>query len=125
MKMMAVPFTENKESFGTYYGIPGGPHNAFYAVIECDVNSKTTADDLFKIYDKAIKAADDDDDEHFKLECIISHRDRVNGFALVKSEIVDMLDDVRADSFSHDADEGIAQFKVAFCVKHADRLVMV
>lgn len=124
MKMMAIPFAENKESFGTYYGIPGGPHNASYAAVECDVNSKTTADDLFKAFDRAIKAADDDEDERFKLECIISHRNCVNGFALVKSEIVNMLNDVRADAFSHDADEGIAQFEVAFCVKHADRLVL-
>lgn len=124
MKMMAVPFAENKESFGTYYGIPGGPEMR-YAAIECEVDTKTTADDLFKAFDKAIVKADDDEDERFKLECIISYRHRINGFALVKSEIVDMLDDVRADSFSHERDEGIAQFEVAFCVKHADRLVMV
>jgi len=80
---------------------------------------------FLRFFDKAIKAADDDEDDRFKLECIISHRRRVSGFALVKSEIVDMLSDVHAASFSHDADEGIAQFEVAFCVKHADRLVMV
>ena len=76
--MKIVPFAERKESFGKHYGIPGGPENSSYVAIECEVDNKTTLDDIFKILDKEIARvrALDDDDELFRIYWNLAMRGR-------------------------------------------------
>lgn len=128
MKMMVVPFAECKESFGTYYGTPAR-ESWSYSSLECEVDDKTTADDLFEAWDKALSEAQDED-ERFEIGDWIQvgphgYRSRVDGFAIVKPEIIEMLNDVQADVNSDGGGDAIADFQLAFCVKHADRLVKV
>ncbi len=132
MKMMVVPFsqcTSQWDKSGTvYYGTPSRESWSF-APLECEVDDKATAEDLFKIFDREIAAAKGDDDEMHRVSWMLpgsdGYRSRVDGFAIVKPEITAMLDDVHPDVCSDDAGDAIAHFELAFCVKHADRLVMV
>ena len=132
MKMKLVPFKEFKASYGNSYGIPGGPESASCVAIDAVWDDRFSSDmanidDLFAILDAEIARvrALDDDDETYKIHSVIDNRSDIDGFAMVKPEIVEMLDGVRPASHSHESDEGVAQFEVAFCVKHASRIVMV
>jgi len=135
MKMMLVPFSQCTSQWDetrktVYYGTPSRESWSF-APLECEIDEKATAEDLFRIFDRAIATAkaNDDDDEMHRVSWMLpgsdGYRSRVDGFAIVKPEITAMLDGVRPDVCSDGAGDAIAHFELAFCVKHADRLVMV
>jgi hypothetical protein len=121
-KLIAVPYAKQKgyEAFGTVTG-----ESWSFSGLLCGVSEETTAEHLFAAFDKAIEATEDED-EQFRIGDWIQdekYRRYVSGFALVKPEIYDMLDGVSVICTRDSHGDAIANFQVAFCVQHAERLV--
>ena len=129
--MMAVPYGEHRYNYSfskkdepsePWYQTPSGESWSF-SPLECPVDENTTAEDIFQAFDDAI--ANDPDGEDSRWGWIQQYRHRVVGFAIVKPEIAAMQEDTRPVCGSDGAGDAIANFKIAFCVKNADRLLKV
>lgn len=122
-KLIAVPFAKLKgyDAYGTVTG-----ESWSFSGLLCGVSEETTADDIFAAFDKAL-AATEDEDEQFLIGDWIqnpTYRSYISGFALVKPKIYDMVCGVSAISSRHSEDDAIANFQVAFCHRHAERLIL-
>jgi hypothetical protein len=131
--MIAVPYAEfrynysfSKKAMEPWYQTPSGESWSF-SPLECRVDENTTAEDIFQAFEEKITQCELDDG--LDLDCrwswIQQYRDRVAGFALVKPEIAALLEGTRALAGSDGAGDAIANFRVAFCVKNAERLLKV